>query len=221
MLGCAALGDEYVTACRAQYNVEVESAVMPVSLWTNTVFWLTAESPVVNSGTTNAQWICYARNCAGNSTQPLTNSQPVRISTNGLLVLKFDGLDDWINTVTAGVRRVEIHGRFIVTNGLQQCGIIKSLNPGRFYFGISDGLLGATSKSAYISSSYAPGTNFHVFVYDSIAGVLSVDGTNILTGLDFSGLDIDGVPFGIGRRNGVAGAGSNYANMEITKVIIR
>lgn len=71
----------------------VESATMPFNLWTNSVLWLTAESPVLNAGATNAEWICYAKNCAGNATQTTIASQPTTIVTNGVKALSFDGGD--------------------------------------------------------------------------------------------------------------------------------
>jgi hypothetical protein len=66
---------------------------MPLTLWTNAVFWPTTESPVLNAGTTNAQWLCYAKNCAGNATQTVEASQPQTITTNGVKALLFDGGD--------------------------------------------------------------------------------------------------------------------------------
>jgi hypothetical protein len=74
----------------------VPSAAMPVSTWTNSVMWLTAESPVYNAGTTNAQWICYAKNCAGNAAQTIEASQPTRTLTGNIWSLNFDGSDDQI-----------------------------------------------------------------------------------------------------------------------------
>jgi hypothetical protein len=72
---------------------------MPHNLWTNSVLWLTAESPVLNAGETNANWICYAKTCTGNATQTVVNSQPLRVFTNGVWVLRFDGTDDRIGEV--------------------------------------------------------------------------------------------------------------------------
>lgn len=72
----------------------VPSGTMPFDLWTNSVLWLTAESPVLNAGTTNANWICYAKTCSGNLTQLDPNKQPLRVLTNGVLALRFDGTDD-------------------------------------------------------------------------------------------------------------------------------
>jgi hypothetical protein len=67
---------------------------LPHSLWTNSVLWLTEESPVLNEGATNANWICYAKTCEGNATQVDVNNQPTRVLTNGVWVLRFDGTDD-------------------------------------------------------------------------------------------------------------------------------
>ncbi len=98
MLVFTCRAEEYATACRAPFNMDVESAAMPVSLWTNTVLWLTAESPVLNAGTTNANWLCYAKTCAGNAVQTTLNSQPSMVFTNGVWALNFDGADDYITT---------------------------------------------------------------------------------------------------------------------------
>jgi len=78
---------------------------MPHNLWTNSVLWLTAESPVLNLGATNAQWICYAKTCAGNATQVDVNRQPLRVLTNDFWRLRFDGTDDFISVANvSGVR---------------------------------------------------------------------------------------------------------------------
>jgi hypothetical protein len=69
---------------------------MSHNLWTNSVLWFTAESPVLNEGATNANWICYAKTCAGNATQLDPNKQPLRVLTNGVWVLRFDRTDDFI-----------------------------------------------------------------------------------------------------------------------------
>jgi hypothetical protein len=71
----------------------VEAATMPFNLWTNSVLWLTAESPVLNAGTTNAEWICYAKNCAGNFIQTTIASQPPIVTNLGNKVFSFDGQD--------------------------------------------------------------------------------------------------------------------------------
>lgn len=76
----------------------VEAATMPFDLWTNSVLWLTAESPVLNAGTTNAEWICYAKTCAGNATQTTVAGQPTTIVTNGVSGFSFDGSDDFLTT---------------------------------------------------------------------------------------------------------------------------
>jgi hypothetical protein len=69
----------------------VPSATMPLNLWTNSVLWITAESPVLNAGTTNANWVCYARFCGGNASNRVIANQPVRITTNGAPYLQFNG----------------------------------------------------------------------------------------------------------------------------------
>jgi hypothetical protein len=75
----------------------VPSATMPFDTWTNSALWITAESPVLNATTSNANWICYAKNCSGNATQSATGPRPERIYTNNTWSLVFDGVDDCIN----------------------------------------------------------------------------------------------------------------------------
>jgi hypothetical protein len=74
----------------------VPSATMTFDLWTNSILWLTAESPVLNAGETNANWICYAKTCTGNAYQTGTGYQPTSIVTNGIKALYFDGTDDYL-----------------------------------------------------------------------------------------------------------------------------
>jgi len=69
---------------------------MPHNLWTNSLLWLTAESPVLNAGATNANWICFAKTCTGNAYQTGTGYQPTSIVTNGIKALYFDGTDDFL-----------------------------------------------------------------------------------------------------------------------------
>ena len=80
----------------------VESATMPFDTWTNSVLWLTANSPVLNSGATNAQWICYAKNCVGNAFQTSTGYQPSTVDGIGSVkAIRFDGTDDYLSVVTS------------------------------------------------------------------------------------------------------------------------
>jgi hypothetical protein len=81
----------------------VEAARMDYPRWLDSHLWLTAESPVLNEGATNAQWICYAKTCAGNATQAVVNSQPLRVLTNGVWVLRFDGTDDSLAVSSFGI----------------------------------------------------------------------------------------------------------------------
>jgi hypothetical protein len=82
--------EEYQIANKASAGYQVLTATMPYSLWTNSILWITAESPVLSAGTTNAEWVCYAKTCGGNAVQTIITSQPVL--TNGAFV--FDGSDD-------------------------------------------------------------------------------------------------------------------------------
>jgi hypothetical protein len=74
----------------------VESATMPFDLWLQTKLAISADFPVLNAGTTNAQWICYAKTCSGNAFQLDPNKQPLRVLTNGFWGLGFDGSDDFL-----------------------------------------------------------------------------------------------------------------------------
>jgi hypothetical protein len=76
----------------------VEAARMDYLRWLDSVLWLTAESPVLNEGETNANWICYAKTCAGNATQVDANKQPTAVVTNNVNGLLFDGTDDFLST---------------------------------------------------------------------------------------------------------------------------
>jgi len=73
----------------------VPSATMPISYWTNSTLWFSGASPVLNAGATNAQWVCFAKTCS-TMNQPVVNSQPTRVFTNGVIAARFDGVDDFI-----------------------------------------------------------------------------------------------------------------------------
>jgi hypothetical protein len=74
----------------------VFTAEMPVSLWTNSLLWLTAESPVLNEGATNANWISYSKTSSGNPVQPVLDKQPGVVTTNGIKAFFFDGQNDFM-----------------------------------------------------------------------------------------------------------------------------
>ena len=93
MLAGVSLAEDYVLATKLSQGWFVPSASMPYSAWTNSTLWLTAESPVLNAGTTTAEWLCYAKTCAGDGTQTTLASQPASIVTNGVTALSFDGGD--------------------------------------------------------------------------------------------------------------------------------
>jgi hypothetical protein len=79
----------------------IEAARMDYPLWLDSLLWLTAESPVLNEGATNANWICYAKTCTGNAYQTGTGYQPTSIVTNGIKALYFDGTDDYLLSPTS------------------------------------------------------------------------------------------------------------------------
>jgi hypothetical protein len=74
----------------------IEAARMDYPRWLDSLLWLTAESPVLNAGATNANWICYAKTCTGDAYQTGTGYQPTSIVTNGIKALYFDGTDDFL-----------------------------------------------------------------------------------------------------------------------------
>jgi len=72
----------------------VEAATMPFDTWTNSVLWLTAESPIIRSGATNVLYPCYAKNCFNtNITQATASLQPIIRSVAGTNELYFDADD--------------------------------------------------------------------------------------------------------------------------------
>jgi len=89
---------DYQIANKESNGLQIVTDSLITSDWTNTVLWITANSPIVNSGSTNATWPCYAKNCGGNLIQPTLSSQPARLTTNGIKIIKFDGIDDNITT---------------------------------------------------------------------------------------------------------------------------
>lgn len=91
MLAGFSFGYNGVFATKTPYIVE--SATMNYSLWTNSVLWIVADSPVLNSGTTNAQWICYSKLCVSNGFQTSIASQPIKTIDGGKNALYFDGSD--------------------------------------------------------------------------------------------------------------------------------
>ena len=90
MLGSA---EEYVVATRLDESLVVPTATMLTSDWTNSVLWLTADSPVVDEGTTNATWLDFSPE-HNDATQTDTDKQPDRVYTNGAWAWEFDGVDD-------------------------------------------------------------------------------------------------------------------------------
>lgn len=121
LLPMLSFGAEYVTACKASNNIEAEGAAMVVSDWTNSILWVTAKSPVLNAGTTNAKWVCYAKNCAGNLSQTVEFSQPRTDVTNGVKAWYFDGVDNRLDSTTPlnpGTNDFLLEATLMVTNDI-------------------------------------------------------------------------------------------------------
>ena len=94
---------------------------MNYTRWLETHVWLTGGSAILYEGTTNAQWICHAKTCAGNAVQTTSNRQPIRVNTNGVWVLKFDGSDDYISfpspNIISGTNSFTIIGKITPQQG--------------------------------------------------------------------------------------------------------
>lgn len=97
-----AAAETFVHPTRTDYGVVVPNVSMPVSLWTNCVFALSAEIPVVNSGLTNALWLDWSA-ARGAAKQTGTGYQPVRTNLGGVECYGFDGIDDLISTGSTAI----------------------------------------------------------------------------------------------------------------------
>jgi len=187
---------------------------MPHNLWTNSVLWLTAESPVLNEGATNAQWICYAKNCAGNATQTVVNSQPLRVFTNGVWVLRFDGTDDRIGGVDSFVHnstnftisaRVDLSE--IVGNGqIYSEGSADALSP---YLGLRVDAAKTITFQQRVSSSIT----FGISTTNSFDGVVNIrcvvrDQTNVT-------ISVNGVNQGLGSPTSIGNGGTPVTHYRI------
>jgi len=89
------LAQQFVHPTRTDYNIVLPNVQMPESLWTNLVFGLDAEIPVINEGATNAVWLSWSSNRL-NGRQATLNSQTLRVFKNGRWVFSGDGQDDSI-----------------------------------------------------------------------------------------------------------------------------
>ena len=191
---CASLfATDYQVANKKGFY-EVESATMPYSLWTNSVVWITAKSPVLNAGATNAQWICYAKNCAGNFTQPVLASQPAAILTNGNRVLSFDGGDflfykgaaDFIHQTGRFDIQLRVHlvsaiNQRILSNTVgstSESGVLIDNNASTIRFIVCDGFVGQLAIN--INRPSATGWNeIRASCMDATNVLLTVNGSSI------------------------------------------
>ena len=88
--------EEYVQACRADLNLETESASMPLADFTNCVFWMDANAGDFNTAATN-YFIPDLSTNRNDATQPNISSQPARVFTNKVWTFKYDGANDHVS----------------------------------------------------------------------------------------------------------------------------
>lgn len=211
----------------------VEAATMPFSLWTNSVLWITAGSPVLNAGTTNANWICYAKNCVGNATQTTVASQPTTITTNGLKSLYFDGGDfiytppinvykdfrvSFYYTPTSVTSTYDIVGSYIASNN-KRAWRVAQLSTGRIaLFTSSDGISAQDAQSAVV---FTNGTTHFVVItkIDTVASFF-VDGVDrTVSALATSNIFSNGLGIAVGARiDGILGYTGSLSDIKITEI---
>jgi hypothetical protein len=227
----AAFAEPLVVATKLDPGWVLPTATMPESLWTNTVLWLTADSPVLNEGTTNAQWICYAKACSGNAVQTTLNHQPARVETNGVWALRFDGTDDSIvlgTPITSAVGDV-IEARFdVLTNPQASAGFFRGIlsaqsNLGVIGIGDSDNGRVALRENGGGTVIFSTGSYFKIANGMQTLGVEIQSTTNVLVSVDgvfkeSVAVDLTGIPF---NRIGDDAAGSaRKLNADFTFVQI-
>jgi hypothetical protein len=150
---------------------------MAQAVYKDSVLWLTAESPVLNEGTTGAQWICYAKTCSGNAVQTDTGRQPARVFTNGAWAWLFDGVDDRINlpAVTIGTNDFLATVDIVVPFGetsidygeIFACMFYATANP-RARFAISKGVGASTNNVRWAFSTAGGGAYLAVGNYGTL-----------------------------------------------------
>lgn len=75
----------------------IAQSTMEYNTWTNTMLWITANSPPINQNTVAAEWICYAKNCSGNAKQSTRSFQPP-ITSNIVSCFSFTGTNYLVNS---------------------------------------------------------------------------------------------------------------------------
>jgi len=94
---------DYVTGCRADINLDVDSVSIPLSIYTNgLVAWFDFSSGALGTGTTNFLVAGFSTNRL-NMTQPIINSQPLVVSNQYVLG---DGIDDRLLVSTPSLSNV-------------------------------------------------------------------------------------------------------------------
>ena len=94
---------DYVTGCRADINLDVDSVSIPLSIYTNgLVAWFDFSSGALGTGTTNFLVAGFSTNRL-NMTQPVINSQPLVVSNQYVFG---DGVDDKLLVSTPSLSNV-------------------------------------------------------------------------------------------------------------------
>jgi len=162
MLGSA---EEYVVATRLDESLVVPTATMLTSDWTNSVLWLTADSPVLNESTTTATWLDFSPE-HNDATQTDTDKQPDRVYTNGAWAWDFDGVDDsisldtdefYVDSTKTNSRTLDM--TFVIEGGVNQY-LFETKGFAILYVAsLNEIRAGVSGADAGLSSGYAVGTD--------------------------------------------------------------
>jgi len=209
---------DYVTGCRADINLEVDSAAIPLSTYTNGLaFWMDAAAGVYNAGATNF-FIPDLSTNRNDATQTVANSQPTIIYSNGVWVCRTDGYDDHIDIPSITINSdtyFSIRARFVTTNNQYLVGQYNAV-PKRYYVATSmDGVFGMGHGASYVSTVPAD-TDFHTFTISN--KVMSIDGNIVATSTDSFAMSY---PVKIGCQVNYYGATALYSNADIDWIIIK
>lgn len=177
---------EYVQACRADLNIEVESAALPLSTYTNGLkFWMDARSGLFNAGATNYFIAGFSTN-KNNATQTVINSQPTLVYTNGAWGYFFDGTDNFAKTTIVPTSNTVVYADVYVssTNTAPVLGTRESAAVGYYYL-VSSGGTWLYRYGTNVTNVGGATVGQHTIVFDYTG--LVIDGTKVVT---------NGVPYG-------------------------
>jgi hypothetical protein len=202
------LAQQFVHPTRTDYNIVLPNVQMPESLWTNSVLWPTAESPVLNEGATNANWICYAKNRVSNIYQTGTGYQPTSIVTNGVAAWSFDGTDDMIRTSSTTISTNPFTFSawvFPLVSNVEQCLIGEGSSHG-----------GGTTRAILGISQYG-GTRWRLSGYDASGSLFQPTGPGaVATGVWTHVVGVWDGSNAFVSVNGVAGTSAAVTSLRTT-----